>query len=218
MSRVPGNLICTSNANSYDDCIFHSEEHPLDGGAVPPRVVRVDPFFIDTAPVTNKEYGNFVRATYYETEAEKFGWSFVLSSFLPNATSLETAEVDPGAEDWVATDKAYWRNPEGPGTSYKVRDYPVTSITLVHQTNSTIFSVSGKSPSSPCFSQGRRGVLQVGWKEIAGRTRVGGRGASRTLWTKQSYLVCLGRRAKCQCGKGICKFMGRGLISMGKSS
>ncbi|KAL3801551.1 hypothetical protein HJC23_000989, partial [Cyclotella cryptica] len=105
------------------------EEHPLDGGAVPPRVVRVEPFFIDIAPVTNKEYGKFVRATYYETEAEKFGWSFVLSSFLPNASSLETAEVDPEAEDWVATDNAYWRNPEGPGTSYKYREnHPVVHV------------------------------------------------------------------------------------------
>lgn len=47
--------------------------------------------------MTNKEFGKFVRATYYETEAEKFGWSFVLSSFLPNAEQLESAEVDPEA-------------------------------------------------------------------------------------------------------------------------
>ncbi len=73
------------------------EEHPLDGGAVPPKVVRVEPFFMDEAPVTNKEFGKFVRATYYDTEAEKFGWSFVLSSFLPNADQLESAEVDPEA-------------------------------------------------------------------------------------------------------------------------
>lgn len=64
---------------------------------MPPKVVRVEPFFIDEAPVTNKEFGKFIRATYYETEAEKFGWSFVLSSFLPNAENLETAEVDPEA-------------------------------------------------------------------------------------------------------------------------
>lgn len=74
---------------------FETEEHPLDGGATPPRVVHIEPFFIDIAPVTNKEYGKFVRATYYETEAEKFGWSFVLSSFLQELG--ESAEVDPEA-------------------------------------------------------------------------------------------------------------------------
>lgn len=78
-----------------------TEEHPLDGGAVPPRVVHVEPFFIDEAPVTNKEFGKFVRATYYQTEAEKFGWSFVLSSFLPNADTLESAEVDPEAVSYI---------------------------------------------------------------------------------------------------------------------
>eukprot|EP00970_Alexandrium_tamarense_P013430 scaffold3400_cov198-Alexandrium_tamarense.AAC.15 len=103
------------------------EEHPLDGGATPPRVVYIEPFFIDIAPVTNKEYGKFVRATYYETEAEKFGWSFVLSSFLQELG--ESAEVDPEAEDWVAVDRAYWRNPEGPGTSYKYREHhPVVHV------------------------------------------------------------------------------------------
>ena len=105
------------------------EEHPLDGGMVPPKVVRVDPFFIDEALVTNKEFGKFVRATYYETEAEKFGWSFVLSSFLPNAEDVHEAEVDPVAEDWVAVDGAYWRAPEGPGTSYKYREHhPVVHV------------------------------------------------------------------------------------------
>ena len=111
------NSMCTYSSVTHQmhcrfllcDGIYYDwiEEHPLDGGAVPPKVVRVDPFFIDEAPVTNKEFGKFVRATYYETEAEKFGWSFVLSSFLPNAEQLESAEVDPEAVRawaWIA----YW--------------------------------------------------------------------------------------------------------------
>ena len=63
----------------------HKDVHPLDGGVVPPKVVHLDPFFMDEAPVTNKEFGKFVRAVYYETEAEHFGWSFVLSSFVPDS-------------------------------------------------------------------------------------------------------------------------------------
>ena len=47
--------------------------------------------------MTNREFGKFVRATIHETEAEKFGWSFVLASFLPDADMLETADVDPEA-------------------------------------------------------------------------------------------------------------------------
>lgn len=94
--RIKHTSFALSNRNTHPFTLT-IEEHPLDGGAVPPKVVRVDPFFIDEAPVTNKEFGKFVRATYYETEAEKFGWSFVLSSFLPNAEQLESAEVDPEA-------------------------------------------------------------------------------------------------------------------------
>jgi len=105
------------------------DTHPLDGGVVPPKVVHVDPFFMDETPVTNKQFAKFVRATYYETEAEQFGWSFVLASFLPKALQDKEVDVDPDAEQWVAVDGAYWRNPEGPGSSYKMREHhPVVHV------------------------------------------------------------------------------------------
>eukprot|EP00978_Attheya_sp_CCMP212_P013173 scaffold33047_cov61-Attheya_sp.AAC.1 len=107
----------------------HVDTHPLDGGATPPTVAHVEPFFMDVAPVTNKDFGKFVRSTYYETEAEHFRWSFVLSSFVPKAEMLETSDTDPEAEHWVAVDGAYWRNPEGPGTTYKMREnHPVVHV------------------------------------------------------------------------------------------
>lgn len=107
----------------------HVDVHELDGGVVPPKVVHVDPFFIDEAPVTNKEFGKFVRAVYYETEAEHFGWSFVLSSFVAKSELREGADVDPEAEHWVAVNDAYWRSPEGPGSTYKLREHhPVVHV------------------------------------------------------------------------------------------
>ena len=107
----------------------YSETHELDGGIMPPKVVRVEPFFLDQHLVTNKDYGKFVRATYYETEAEKFGWSFVLSSFLPSSDKLESAERDPEAEHWITIQGAYWRRPEGPESSYKYREnHPVVHV------------------------------------------------------------------------------------------
>lgn len=108
----------------------HVDEHPLDGGVTPPVVAHIDPVFLDETLVTNKEFGKFVRSVYYKTEAEHFGWSFVLSSFLPNADDLHKHDKDPEAEHWIAVDGAYWREPEGPGTSYKYReDHPVVHVT-----------------------------------------------------------------------------------------
>ena len=105
------------------------ETHELDGGVVPPKVVHVDPFFLDATLVTNKEFGKFVRATYYETEAEKYGWSFVLSSFV-DTTQNHVQEPDPDAPHWVVVEGAYWRRPEGPNSSYKYREHhPVVHVT-----------------------------------------------------------------------------------------
>jgi len=103
----------------------HVDMHPLDGGVTPCRAAVVDPFFLDAYLVTNSEFSKFVAATYYETEAEQFGWSFVLSSF---ATS-SGEELDPAAPDWVAVNGATWRSPEGPGSTYAQRlNHPVVHV------------------------------------------------------------------------------------------
>jgi len=111
----------------------HFETHDQDGGADPPHVVQVEPFFLDAALVTNEQFGKFVRATYYETEAEKYGWSFVLQSFLGSnyepKDQTTDIHVDPEATNWVAVEGAYWRRPEGPHSSYKFRErHPVVHV------------------------------------------------------------------------------------------
>ena len=110
----------------------HVDTHPLDGGVTPTLPVAVEPFWLDAKPVTNKEFAKFVKSTYYQTEAEKFGWSFVLSSFVDPAlltTPEAELERDPDAEHWVAVPGAYWRQPEGPRSSYKHREHhPVVHV------------------------------------------------------------------------------------------
>jgi gamma-glutamyl hercynylcysteine S-oxide synthase len=48
---------------------IHDDGEPADGPGLPPRVVRVDAFFLDRYPVTNREYYEFVAAGGYEQMA-----------------------------------------------------------------------------------------------------------------------------------------------------
>ena len=57
--------------------------YPGDGEG-PVRRVTLDAFWIDACAVTNAAFARFVSDTGYETEAERFGWSFVFAGLLPD--------------------------------------------------------------------------------------------------------------------------------------
>lgn len=152
----------------------HVDIHDLDGGVVPPKVVHIDPFFLDEKPVTNKQFGKFVRGVYYKTEAEQFGWSFVLSSFLHDVGKLHEHDADPEAEHWVAVDGAYWREPEGPGSSYKYREHhPV-----VH--------VSHRDAAEYCKWVGKRLPGEWEWEAAARAGHFGPKNRTLFTWGEES--------------------------------
>ena len=94
---------------------------PADGEA-PARHVAVKPFRIGATTVTNREFGDFVRATRYVTEAEQTGQSFVFHMQVPEALRATIRQVPAGLPWWLVVDDACWQRPEGPGSH--VRDRP----------------------------------------------------------------------------------------------
>lgn len=102
---------------------------PADGEG-PIRTVTVEPFWVDRYAVTNEAFRTFIAATHYQTEAERFGWSFVFAGDLPNGGE-EVAEEDtvPGVRWWKRVHGADWMHPEGPQSSVGDRwRHPVVHV------------------------------------------------------------------------------------------
>jgi formylglycine-generating enzyme len=106
------------------------EGFPQDGEG-PVRPVTLDPFFIDTYPVTNELFHRFILATGYQTEAERYGWSFVFWSHIPKANFYDLVEdTVAGSPWWCNVPGAQWSAPEGPGSDISKRGkHPVVHVT-----------------------------------------------------------------------------------------
>ncbi|GAA0592354.1 formylglycine-generating enzyme family protein [Virgibacillus siamensis] len=97
-------------------------------GEGPIKKVSIDPFYMDSYAVTNEEFTAFVNETGYQTDSEKFGWSFVFHKFLPEIPLGQMTQV-PSTPWWFAVEGATWQQPEGPNSSIEDRmDYPVLHI------------------------------------------------------------------------------------------
>lgn len=102
---------------------------PADGEG-PVRAVDLAPFAIDAAPVTNAQFAAFVQATGHITEAERFGSSFVFWMHLPEDRFKElVADTVAAAPWWCLVREAFWKQPEGPGSTIEGReDHPVVHV------------------------------------------------------------------------------------------
>lgn len=107
----------------------YAEAFPQDGEG-PVRSVTLDPFLIDKYPVTNDLFGRFVTETGYQTEAERFGWSFVFWSHISKARYHELVkDTVANAPWWCKVPRASWNAPEGPGSDIRRRgNFPVVHV------------------------------------------------------------------------------------------
>ena len=107
----------------------YSEAFPEDGEG-PVRPVTLDAFSIDRFPVTNERFAEFVAATGYRTDAERFGWSFVFWQHISKKRFRELVEYTVAATPWwCKVPGAYWRCPEGPGSDTgKRNEHPVVHV------------------------------------------------------------------------------------------
>ena len=80
-----------------------------DDGEGPIRKVTLDPFYMDQYAVTNAQFSKFISATSYETDANKFGYSYVFHALLSSSTK-RTLDMQGrtliGLEWWYNVDGA----------------------------------------------------------------------------------------------------------------
>jgi formylglycine-generating enzyme len=88
MRHIPGGDVLVGSDS------FYPEERPA-------RLVSVDTFRIDEAPVTNADFAAFARATGHVTDAERAGSSLVFAFHESDAAS------------WRIIEGACWRSPDG---------------------------------------------------------------------------------------------------------
>lgn len=121
MARLPGGEFAMGNERDYGF---------LADGEGPVHAVRLAPFWIDITTVTNEQFNEFVNATGYKTEAERFGWSLVFVGHLtPVQRTRLIKQVVVGSEWWGRIDGANWRHPEGPESNIKKRwAHPVIQV------------------------------------------------------------------------------------------
>lgn len=103
-----------------------------DDGEGPVRKITLDPFYIDQFAVSNADFAKFIEATSYETDAEKFGYSYVFHALLSDSTKRTLdmlGRTVAGLEWWYNVEGADWAHPFGPNSDFQgLENHPVTHV------------------------------------------------------------------------------------------
>jgi formylglycine-generating enzyme len=121
------------NLVSIGHCTFAMGNDGADAvaadGEGPVRRVSLGAFSIAPTVVTNRAFGDFVRAARYVTDAERLGSSFVFYLQVPPDRRALARQVAKDLPWWLPIADASWQRPEGPGSHiYERLDHPVVHV------------------------------------------------------------------------------------------
>ncbi len=155
MIRIPGGEFLMGSDRHYPE-------------EAPAHRVRVDAFWMDRTPVTNREFRRFVDATGYVTFAEippdPKDYPGALPHMLKAGSLVFTPPKHPvdlrdWSQWWNFKFRANWRRPEGPGSSIRGLDeHPVVHVAF---RDAEAYATMGRQGAADRSGVGVRGARRA---------------------------------------------------------